>query len=177
MVTNAAKAGDVEIRVLAPTDAAALWKVRLEALEREPKAFSEAADEHRAHSVEEIAARIAATPARFSLGAFVAGGLVGTLRFERSQRQKNQHRGSLHAMYVDRQYRHSGIGRELLQHMLQMLREQKDLEQVELCVGANQTAAKRLYESFGFTYCGKELRALKIGNEYVDYDVMWLKLR
>jgi len=83
MAKNAAKSGAVEIRVLRDTDAASLYKVRLEALEREPHAFSEAADEHRVHSVADIAARMTPTPDGFSLGAFTSGKLVGTLRFER----------------------------------------------------------------------------------------------
>ena len=174
MVANAARAKSVEIRVLDEADATALFRVRLEALQREARAFTESETEHRAHNVEEIAARTRPTAEGFSLGAFVSGNLVGTLRFERSQRQKQRHRGSLHAMYVDAEHRYRGIGRALMEEMLRRLRKIECLEQIELHVATDQEAARRLYESFGFTHSGKQPRALKIGDEYVDYGSMIL---
>jgi RimJ/RimL family protein N-acetyltransferase len=167
---------DVEIRVLNENDAADLWRIGLEALQREPHAFSESAAERQAVSVESIAARICPTVRKFVLGAFFNGQLVGTLRFHRSQRAKKQHRASIHAVYVTEAYRGRGMARALLTEMLRMARAQEVIEQIELAVGAGQTAAKRLYESFGFEYYGREERALKIGEEYVDQDLMVLRL-
>lgn len=50
------------------------------------------------------------------------------------------------------------------------------LEQILLTVGDQQTAAKSLYASLGFTVFGHERHALKIGDgpaaEYVDEDYM-----
>jgi RimJ/RimL family protein N-acetyltransferase len=60
--------------------------------------------------------------------------------------------------------------------MLRTARAQKGIEQIELAVGAGQTAAKRLYEALGFEYYGREERALKIGEEYIGRDLMVLRL-
>src|SRR5690242_7147228 len=164
-----------EVRILARRDAEALWRVRLEALQREPHAFSESAAEHQARTIEEVAARMSATAESFGLGAFCEGRLVGILRFERAQREKNRHRASLHSVYVTPEYRGRGIARELLTEVLRIART-RGLEQIELAVGTEQLAAKRLYESFGFSCYGREPHALKMGDQYVDYDLLILRL-
>src|SRR5690349_9122692 len=165
-----------EARILARRDAEALWRIRLEALQREPHAFSESAAEHQARSFEEVAARMSATAESFGLGAFCEDRLVGILRFERAQREKNRHRASLHSVYVVPEYRQRGIARALLTEVLRLARAQDGLEQIELAVSTEQQAARRLYESFGFVRYGREEHALKIGTEYVDYDLMMLRL-
>lgn len=170
--TSAASPG---VRILDEHDAPALWRIRLEALQREPHAFSESAAEHQARSVEEVAARMRTTSESFGLGAFVDGDLVGILRFERAQREKNRHRASIHAVYVTPEYRGRGIARALLNELLRVARAEPGLEQLELSVSTEQKAARHLYESFGFTCSGRQERALKIGNEYVDYDLMTLR--
>src|SRR5689334_3959620 len=165
-----------EVRILARRDAEALWRVRLEALQREPHAFSESAAEHQARTIEEVAARMSATAESFGLGAFCEGRLIGILRFERAQREKNRHRASLHSVYVTPEYRQRGIARALLSEVLRLARAQEGLEQIELAVSAEQDSAKRLYQSLGFRCYGREVHALKMGNEYVDYDLMMLRL-
>jgi ribosomal protein S18 acetylase RimI-like enzyme len=157
-------------------DAEALWRIRLEALRREPHAFSESAAEHQARSVTEVASRMRATPESYGLGAFCDDRLVGILRFERAQREKNRHRASIHAVYVTPEYRQRGIARALLNEVLRLAREQDGLEQIELAVSTQQEPAKRLYQYFGFRCYGREEHALKMGDEYVDYDLMVLRL-
>lgn len=165
-----------QVRILTDHDAAALWHIRLEALQREPHAFSESVAEHQARSVEKVATQVGASRESFGLGAFLDARLVGILRFERAQREKNRHRASLHAVYVTSEYRGRGIARQLLTEVLRLARSQQGLEQVELSVSSEQAAAKRLYESFGFTCYGRKEHALKMGSEYVDYDLMVLRL-
>jgi hypothetical protein len=62
------KAEPVEIRKLTEHDAAEWWRLRLEALVREPQAFRSAAEDHRKTTVEAVGARIAsAAPGSFIL--------------------------------------------------------------------------------------------------------------
>ena len=49
-----------------------------------------------------------------------------------------------------------------------------DIEQVTLAVSRQNAGAKALYESLRFEVYGCEKGALKIGNEYVDEELMVL---
>src|SRR5262249_20623599 len=153
---------DIEIRVLNEKDAADLWAIRLEALQKEPDAFGDSAGEHQAISIDSFASRMHAASGNLRLGAFLNEQLVGMLRFRRTGRTKTRHRASIHGVYVKEPYRRRGVARALLTEALRIARAQSGVEQIELAVGSEQTAAKRLYESFGFKYYGRERRALKI---------------
>jgi ribosomal protein S18 acetylase RimI-like enzyme len=167
----------IEIRVLTPSDADAFWRVRLEALERDPRAFGESAEEHRATSIEVIAARLAASGnEKFVLGAFSEGQLVGTIGFWRDTHLKRRHKGHVWGVYVKEGHRALGIGKQLLSELVRRARSEPGLEQIILTVGKHQTAAKRLYTSLGFEVFAQEPRALKIGDAYVDEDYMMLNV-
>ena len=74
----------VSLPVLREDDARAWWTLRLEALETEPLAFGKAVEEHRAITIETIAARFrTAQEDSFTLGAFDGAQLVGTATFRR----------------------------------------------------------------------------------------------
>jgi ribosomal protein S18 acetylase RimI-like enzyme len=107
------------------------------------------------------------------LGAFDDNNnLVGMVGFRRERRTKLMHKASLWGMYVDSKCRQNGIGRLLLVELLNKAKLLEDLGQVTLAVVSSNAEAKGLYASLGFQVYGVEKKALKVGDEYFDEDLM-----
>src|ERR1700730_13487163 len=129
----------VETRILTSTDAAVFWGLPFEALEREPRSFGQSAEEHRAAPIEQAVARLhASTPSGdFVLGAFSGQQLVGTAGFYRVPHRKELHRGHIWGVYVTEGQRRQGVGRKLMNQLLQIARSQPGLELINLAVASH----------------------------------------
>jgi len=168
----------MEIRILTPEDANEWWSLRLEALESDPEAFSSSVDEHQRLSLEDVRNRLGPGPQDpFVVGALEGGRLAGMAGFYRETGPKTRHKGRIWGVYVTPEKRQGGIGRRLLELLLERARAMDGLDQIHLSVTTTQTAAVQLYRSMGFEPFGVEPRALKIGGRYIDEQYMLLRLK
>jgi RimJ/RimL family protein N-acetyltransferase len=171
-------AESLELRFLAGNDATAYWNIRLEALEREPEAFGSSVEEHRALTMDDIAARLSFDPSNnFVVGAFLGDRLVGTAGFFRNKGLKERHKGLIWGVYVTRNARGKRAGRNMLRMLLERASTIEGIEQIMLSVATVNQAAVCLYRSLGFEAFGCERRALKIGDRYVDEEHMVLYIK
>jgi len=79
-------------------------------------------------------------------------------------------------MYVQPAYRGQGISKLLMSAILHTLSQYPQFERARLTVNPQQTAALKLYESFGFVTVGTERARMGDGNEY-DERIMEKRLR
>jgi ribosomal protein S18 acetylase RimI-like enzyme len=167
----------MEIRFLTGDDAAEYSRLRLEALEGDPEAFSSSAEEHRTISLAEIRNRLGcAESEQFVVGAFAEGRLAATAGFYRERGLKSRHKGYVWGVYVAPKLRGAGVGKKIMQTLIDRARAIEGVEQILLSFSTTQTAAEKLYRSLGFKTWGCEPRALKIGDRYIDEEFVTLRL-
>lgn len=115
----------------------------------------------------------------FTLGAYSNHVLAGVASFIRDgeDRTKLKHKGILSTMYVSNAFRGLGIARQLLEAIIQRVKMNTGIEQINLIVLSDNERAKQLYQKFGFKKYGTELRSIKWNGNYYDEDQMVLFLQ
>ncbi len=164
------------IRVLEESDGESYRTLRLRALREEPEAFGSSYEEQADLPLAWFVERIRETASRVALGAFDGDALIGTVIFTRETGLKDRHKGVITGMYVAPEGRGRGVGRALLLSAVERARAQPGVEQIHLSVVTGNVAARALYAAVGFVVYGTEPRALKLGGEYLDEDLMVLWL-
>src|SRR5215469_10335762 len=140
----------MEIRFLIPDDAGEWLRLRVEALEGDPEAFSASLDEYRSLSLEEVKKRLWSDGDAFVVGAFKEGCLVGMAGFYREKGPKSRHKGRVWGVYVAPHARGAGLGKRMTQTLLDRASVIEGVDQILLSVTATQIPAIRLYRSLGF---------------------------
>jgi RimJ/RimL family protein N-acetyltransferase len=159
----------IELRRLAPADAAAFREIRLEGLQHDPDAFSSTFEDERAQPLSFFEQRLIDSAV---FGAFRGPELLGVAGFRVQPGPKHGHKGLLWGMYVRPAARQTGIGRRLVEAVIAHARGEVEL--LQLSVISDNRPARRLYASLGFEEYGIERRAAKYRGEYHD-DVLMAK--
>lgn len=95
------------------------------------------------------------------------GKLVGILRFIGHQYQRVAHSGEF-SMKVATNHQNKGIGRRLLEGLLQWAKSNPAIEKLQLSVFASNAPARHLYRSLGFQEAGVHPRAIKLHTDRYD---------
>jgi len=158
---------DHQLRRLTADDAEDFRAIRLESLERHPEAFAASYEIEGQLAIKEIARRLTKSAI---FGGFVGTELMGVAGFAPLKSPKAKHKGILWGMYLREAARGSGLAQALAQIVLEYARSQ--VEQVQLSVVSDNAQALSFYKSLGFESYGVEPRALKIGDDYFDEELL-----
>ncbi len=163
------------LRALNPPDAAALYRLRREALLETPDAFLASPEDDIASSPEAIAPLLARAPESVVFGAFDPK-LVGFIGFYRDTHVKAAHKAHIWGTYVRAASRGKGLGAQLLQTALAHARGLDGITTAYLAVSETASAARALYERAGFTVWAFDPYALSIGGKMIGDHHMLLSL-
>jgi len=159
------------IRRLVDSDVERYHALRVRGLAEHPEAFSSSAEEEARTGLAKLRARIvpnAAAPHDVVLGAFEGGALVGVIGMIVDPRAKVRHRGHVVGTYVAGECARRGIGRMLLDALIEHAERCGELDALVLTVTAGNAAAYRLYERTGFVTFGREPGAVRIAGRSYD---------
>ncbi|AJD90245.1 hypothetical protein JMA_09280 [Jeotgalibacillus malaysiensis] len=99
--------------------------------------------------------------------------VVGWLVFQSSNRKRLSHTGSL-GMMIDSTFRGKGIGKALLQELLNWAEHNPYIEKVSLGVLSTNINAISLYKKMGFIEEGRKVGEIKLNDkEYIDDILMY----
>jgi ribosomal protein S18 acetylase RimI-like enzyme len=157
----------IQIRRLAPADAALYRDIRLEGLQCDPQAFGSTFEAENARPLAFFADRIGGST---TFGACDGAELVGIAGLLIPEGQKEAHKGRLVGMYVRPSVRRCGVGRRLVEAIVEFARRRVEL--IQLAVVSENQPARRLYARLGFVEYGIEKKALKHDGRYYDEILM-----
>jgi RimJ/RimL family protein N-acetyltransferase len=171
-------APELSVRALEEADLAAYKALRDHALAHHEEAFTSDAAAEAQRNAQSYRARLGGdSDGGFTLGAWRGDRLVGAITCERDPRSKVRHVGHIVGTMVATDEQHKGVGRALLDALIERAGADAELQQLTLSVTASNHAAVRLYAGAGFTRYGTLPRAIRVSGRFLDKDLMLLNLR
>ena len=166
-------------RKILVSDIDEFYRLRLEGLEKFPRAFWETPDEFTSKGPEFQKQRLSKeTEGRdsFIIGAFDGQRLLGICGCKLEDGIKGYHRAMIWGMYVSADSHGKGIGGAVLDGAIEEAAKTAGLECLFLFVAADNLPAVGLYHSRGFRSYGIEPMSLKNDGEFVREFMMIKKL-
>jgi RimJ/RimL family protein N-acetyltransferase len=169
---------DLIVRELQASDLESYKALRDHALAHHEDAFTSDAATEAKRTAQSYAARLGNESTRaFTLGAFRGDRLVGAVTCEHDARIKVQHLGHVTGMMVHSDEQGRGVGRALIDALIERAGADAGLHQLTLNVTAGNAVAERLYERSGFVRYGTLPRAIRVGGTFFDKHHMLLNLK
>lgn len=167
------------IRVLTPADAPAFCALREQSTATDPLSWDR--DPGLAESVDVWAPRLAETADNIVFGFFLTEDrqepeLAGVIGLQRSTKMKRRHRAMVWGVYVSPAARGHSAARRMLDEVIRKARKMEGLDHLVLSLSNHAKAAHHLYTSAGFVEWGREIRAARTGETWMDEVHMRLDL-
>lgn len=166
------------IRPVTLDDAEAFFALRLEALQTNPEAFGASYEDTLQNWTAEsyTAARVPSEDSdNVIFCAEKAGEFVGMMGFVREKSAKTKHTGFIWGVFAKPSLRGQGIGKKLLNAIIDHARSCENLSMITLSVVTENQAAIALYEKMGFTIWGTQNDALRDSQK--SYDMHYMSYR
>lgn len=167
------------IRQLTPADADAYRAFMLDLYDRQRDVFTATVAEREPLPMAWWIDRVSDAPTapQRVLGALAERQIVGTVGLRVETRPRTRHKATVFGLAVHPSVRGQGLGRALVQAVLNDALAIPGVEVLQLQVFASNTPARRLYGSFGFEVYGTEPMAVRVGEQLVPVMHMWRGLR
>ena len=159
---------EILYRQLLPTDYNEYRRVRLNCLRQYPNNFGTTYEEElNSQSLKLDKAIKNSNECNFTFGAFTLDQkLIGICGLLTETRLKTRHRGEIVQMFVDSTYKGLGIGKKLLQHVIDKAFSSEQIEQIILSAVSENEKAVNLYKQAGFMEYGKLKNYFKSNTTY-----------
>ena len=167
-VFRTANGNHIEIRRAAPDDAGAILAyLQTVGGESDNLTFGPEGPGLTEAEERDYLARAAASDNALVLLALHQGTIVGSLSFEGGHRMRTRHTGEL-GISVARAFTGSGIGRALLEAVIEWAEESGVIRKLNLRTRVDNAGAIRLYERLGWVAEGRITRDQGIGEVFTD---------
>lgn len=165
----------MRVRRLQPVHTSEYRALMLQAYGSEPAVFTSTVHERERLPLAWWEARVSDQPGaeQMVFGAFEGAQLVGVAGLRFGSRERTRHKATLFGMFVLPAFTGQGIGRALVNAVLEQARTTPGTRVVQLTVTETNAAAIRLYESCGFRRFGLEPLANRVGQGFVSKVHMW----
>ena len=157
----------IEIKKLPAERWRELRDMRLEALHNSPLAFGSSFDEEKLFKANEWKKRI-----KNSIFALLDDKPVGMAVFIINDKIKTRHIANIYGVFVKEEFQGKGIGKKLINGMLNIIHQNKSISKIKLTVNPEQVAAVDLYKQFGFNVVGRLKNELRIDDKFYDELIM-----
>ncbi|MEI7792849.1 MAG: GNAT family protein [Candidatus Berkelbacteria bacterium] len=169
---------EIILKKLKPEDWAEYKKIRLEALEKEPTAFAMSFEEEVGRSDDLWSTKLDPSGDLLNYMIFACDGneVIGMAGIFQNEKTKLKHISNIYGVYLRESYRGRGIGKAMLEIMINEAKKAPGVAKISLSVNTEQLPAVRSYEKAGFKNIGKVEREMKVGNKYYDEYIMEMLL-